>query len=61
MEFKVPKKHILSLRYPLTWSNGFCGERGNKGINLLLQSEIESFFLGEEKMKTSEYKRMVKL
>ena len=31
MDFEVPKRHILSMHYPLTWSDGYCGGRGKIG------------------------------
>jgi hypothetical protein len=31
MEVKVPIIHFQGLIIALTWSNGFCGERGKKG------------------------------
>ena len=28
VELEVPKRPIIGLHYPLSWSNRFCGERG---------------------------------
>ena len=30
MELEVPKKHVLGLHYPLSWSNGLCNGRGKR-------------------------------
>jgi hypothetical protein len=56
----------------MTWSNGFCGGRGKRDAllekgrgpmveNYCYNNSFMIFFSGEEKIKTREDKRMVKL
>ena len=69
MEFKLPEWHILGLHYPLTWSNMFCGGRAamvEKRQGPIVEKWCYNkiwmiFFLVEEKMKTREDNKLVKL
>ena len=69
---RSPKYICECLHYLLTWSNGFCGERGKRGIVVENKSGptipkccyvkfVMNFPFGEKKMKTREENRMVKV